>query len=135
MTLQPDAEGTLRVDPDTSLSNLKTTLSRVEALLALEDDAEAGVVRPTETACRQTLGILTHACSLIRGDFPLASPSPDGEGGIHVYWRKPGRNVQLNVPADGKEAPSIFHRDGFQYRMERDSGPAELARWLSWFNE
>jgi hypothetical protein len=97
------------------------------------EDEESGIVPPTDYALTATLKILRAAYPLVEGKFPRAAVSTDDVGGISVYWMKPGRSVQLTVPADEHGPSYLYYREGTNSELEKDVTASSLACRLSWF--
>lgn len=96
-----------------------------------EDDPEGG---PTEHAIGTAVRLLAEARPLVAGPFPRASTATTEERGIHVYWRKPNRTLQLSVPAGEQGTGFVYHREGQHYASERNVSAPLLAEWIRWFN-
>lgn len=111
--------------------DLDVTIRRVTALMDADEEDDA--TQPTEYAIQLTLRFLMEAASLLAGDVPRAAATVTDEGGIRLFWREPGRSVQLTVPPHHGKALSVYHRKGAEHATERDASPQVLAHWLDWF--
>ena len=107
--------------------------TRVQELLEEADDEETGDVPPSPDAISDTLDLLLQTRPLIKGTFPRASASFDGEGGVYLYWMGPERSIQLTVPAEKNKPTFIYHRQGNEYGIEENVLAERLAHWLNWF--
>ena len=103
------------------------TVSRVRALSYVEDET------PSPHALLSALDFLTQIGQSLGNAFPRGAAAVGDDGRIDVYWRKPGRTVQLMIPADERRTASVYHRDGTDYGVDKDAAPETLARWLEWF--
>ena len=115
----------VRFRPDEREFNL--VISRISQILQ-EDD-----FRPTEYALRTALTLVYEANQILKGVFARASVAVSEEGAISIYWRKPGRNLQLTVPAEEGRSAFIYHQENKDYSIERNAMPTTLANWLQWF--
>ncbi len=122
---------TIQVSPFQGDFNL--VIERVTSLVQEAEDEESGIVPPTEYALATTLKMLRAAYPLVEGRFPRAAVSTDDVGGISVYWMKPGRSVQLTVPADEHGPNYLYYREGTNSELDKDVTASSLTRRLSWF--
>ncbi len=107
-----------------------TTISRVRALAYVEDEDET----PAPHALSSALDFLIQTGQALGNAFPKGATTVGDDGRIDVYWRKPGRTVQLMIPADERRTASVYHRDGTDYSVDKDAVPEMLVHWLEWFN-
>ena len=115
-------------------SDFDLTVSRVIALASLEPGvAPDDVALPTERVVSAALHFLIAASERLGDSFPRGAAALDETGGIRVFWRQPGRSVQLWVPADESRPASVYHRDDTVHATERTWSAGPLARWLEWF--
>ncbi len=110
-------------------SGFSTTISRVQDLTHAEDEDET----PAQYALSSALDYLYQTQQFLALDFPKGATTVGDDGSIDLYWRKPGRAVQLMIPADDRRTVSVYHRDGSDYGIDKDVTPETLARWLEWF--
>ncbi|GEM_PF-6619420 len=115
-----DVASALDVDYD-------TTISRVIAMAQEEEDG------PTLHALTTALVLLANLRDQIDFPFPRATASTTPDGGIHVYWERPGRTLVLAVPPRQDAAGYIYHEDATGHAALRDTSPQTLVRWLTWF--
>jgi hypothetical protein len=113
-------------EPDEGFS---MTVSRVQGLAHVEDEDET----PTPHALSSALHFLSRTKQFLAHTFPRGAATVSDDGVIDVYWRKPGRTVQLMIPADERRTTSVYHRDGSDYGLDKDATPETLAHWLEWF--
>jgi hypothetical protein len=106
------------------------TVSRVQGLAHIEDEDET----PTPQALSSALHFLAQTKRFLAHPFPRGAATVSDDGSIDVSWRKPGRTVQLMIPADERRTTSVYHRDGSDYGLDKDAAPETLARWLEWFS-
>ena len=103
-------------------------LSRILQLQLEEDD-----LRPTGYAFQTALALVVEANRVLRGNFARASAAVDEDGSISLYWRKPARNIELNIPAQSQGKHYIYHREGTEHGVERNVTADALAHWIEWF--
>lgn len=112
---------------NSSSSNFVTILSRIADVMEDEEDS-----RPTLDVVRTAIQLIIDTYKELDGCLPLASVAVDEDGSMSIHWRKPGRALQLSIPADA-ERLNLYHRDANGYAVERDVSPAMLAEWVKWF--
>lgn len=115
---------------DTDLEILRVRLCR---LREEEEDEEAGIFPPSEAALSRAWNLIREVAAATAQPLPVAAATDDGHNGVYLYWRKPDRTVQLIVPAAMDQPASLYHRNGWDYAVERDVVAADVARWLAWF--
>lgn len=108
--------------------------NRLRELYEDSSEYDDEFLRPTKYAGFTAIGILVAAGSRLRGPFPKAWVSTDGQGGLSFEWRISEKKVVLFVPAKRGEKIRIL------YKSDSDRGvvaasPVELARWLKWLTE
>ena len=116
-----------------ALDDFNLVVERLSSLTREAEDEESGIVPPTDYALATTLKLLRATQPLVRGKFPRAAVSTGDLGGISVYWLKPGRSVQLTIPADEPGTHYLYHREGANSELEEGVTASSLARRLSWF--
>jgi len=107
-------------------------VSRVAELQHQDEEDEIGGA--TEYAVKTTLRLLTDTAPLAGAAFSRASASTTVERGVHVYWKRAGRTLQLSIPSSESGAAFIYHRHGQEYAVETNISAHMLANWLYWFN-
>lgn len=110
--------------------NFGIILSRLARLMNDEDE-----IPPTPYALTATLEILFKAYKYIPGEnFPKAAVTTDDSGGLYIYWRKPGRQLQLTVPGNEHSPSYIYHTENNNETMDKNISDLTLVHWLRWFN-
>lgn len=116
----------LRPDLD---DGFNATMSRVRELAHIEDEDEA----PAPHALSAALDFLTQTRRFLKGDIPKGAATVGDDGSIDVYWKMPGRMVQVMIPADEQRTVSVYHRNGTDYSIDKSAAPETLAHRLEWF--
>lgn len=128
------ASGGLLVDRDpTELSgNLDLALDRMLTLLRDEGDYDARFLKPNGEALGAAASALFQIASLLGGDLPRTVPTPDGEGGIRLRWRRDDREVAVDFPAHAPHRPVLYHEAGDEYGGEEHVSVRQIVDWLHW---
>lgn len=124
----------IRTDESHHDANLKTILARIDSLIHLPRMNDPDLVNPTFGVCERAAKLLAESAQYVRGGFPKGFVAPDGDGGIRIRWRQPGREMKLIVPSAGQDEEYIYHDDGTDHAIEKPVNSSTLARWLNWYN-
>jgi len=114
---------------DEATDNYDTTIERVRGLTQLEDEEDA----PSADALSLAIEFLAQARTSLYTQFPKGATAVREDGGVDVYWKRPGRIVQLAVPARQERPLSVYHRSGDEHGTDTVVSPEILAHWLEWF--
>jgi len=118
----------------TASDSFDLIVSRIAGLMR-EDDENSEESRPTQHALTLAMHILSAARPLLVGGFPRASVAATSEGGIHVYWKRPNRIVQMSAPATDATPGFIYHDDGNSHGTDRGLSAEALAHWICWLGD
>lgn len=106
-------------------------VEQISALRNRAADEDSGFVPPSSSASLMMTVLLTDLVDAP----PLSSISDDGEGGLEAYWMGTTRHVQLNVPGNPEETPTVFWDGVGSYRVEPLNSLSQLSELLRWFVE
>lgn len=130
---QADGYAILEASPQVKATPGFQALAAEIERLPHDDLYDAENPAPSQHSVARGRDFLAAALPDVAGDFPVADPVPDGLGGYRLFWARPGRNVQLDVPA-AEDAPLVvFWREGVDYNLSENPSPADLAARLTWF--
>lgn len=106
-------------------------VKQISALRTRTADEDSGFVPPSSSASL----ILTVLLTDLVGAPPVSGISDDGEGGLEAYWLGTNRHVQLNVPRNPEEPPTLFWDGDGSYQAEPLNSLRQLSERLRWFRE
>ncbi len=112
-----------------AMNNYNITIERVRGLTQLEDEEDA----PSPDVLSLAIEFLAQVKTSLYEQFPKGATAVRDDGSVDVYWRQPGRIVQLTVPAQQDHTLSVYHREGDKHGTDTAVSPETLARWLEWF--
>lgn len=97
-------------------------------------DEKIGERKPSSENIERAIRLLHRAHQVMEAGFPPGFASTTGQGDIRIYWRSDQQDVHLILPADVREAPSLYLRDGDAESYDAGISPVQLASKLSLFS-
>lgn len=120
--------------PQATIPDYRLLVERIYALLAEEYDPDVGEVPPSAENVDRANMLLRDAFRRVQGGFPRGFASSSGRGDIGIYWRAPGRDLHVTVPAALDQPPRAYMNVAGEEFFDERLTPALLAQRLSQFN-
>jgi hypothetical protein len=117
-----------------TIPDYQLLVERIYALLAEEYDPDVGEVAPSAEKVGRANRLLYDAFRSVQGGFPRGFASSSGRGDIGIYWRAPGRDLHVTIPASPDQTPRAYMNLAGQGFFDERLTPALLAQRLSQFN-
>lgn len=106
-------------------NNVLVIFERLKRLLDEDDD-----LQPSQYAYSKAYSLLSEVIQAYEDVFPRAAVAAGEDEGIYIYWRKPGKSIELAIPSAANGRHTIYVRDrGGSYLIDRVS-VGELVNWL-----
>lgn len=114
------------------MSDLDTVIERIHGLAVVDEDDIDPPPSAVRIAC--AIDLCRQAARLMVNPFPRATPASTDDGGVDIYWQRPGDRAVSVCTGEHATDNYLYHRlTRGESGIEQPLTPELIAHWLDWY--